>query len=248
VSADTSALRVSATALSDYDRCPALFCFRHVLGLKGWPTEGGHGRRLAADGAVLGMIVHDYLRTADLTARTVDAARVEQLVDQHMVPCPEVRAEAISRANALLRNFFRLPLAKQLSTAAKVYREVEFLVDLDRVTISGTIDLLFQDGEGRWSLVDYKTEETSAAEVQNRALGYRTQLIVYAGAAEKSLGTQLKESCLAFLSPGIIWFMNEVPVRGTLPHLLNGIRGQRFEPAADCRKPCEYRDLCRRLP
>jgi ATP-dependent exoDNAse (exonuclease V) beta subunit len=66
----------------------------------------------------------------------------------------------------------------------------------------GFIDCLYQDADGGWHLVDFKTNLVSAGDVPNVSQRYELQLHVYALAAERVLGESLVQLVLHFLHPG----------------------------------------------
>ena len=69
--------------------------------------------------------------------------------------------------------------------------------------IRGYIDCLYQDTAGAWRIVDYKTNDVTAAELDHITKRYEMQLYVYAMAAEQALGTSPSELVLQLLRPGI---------------------------------------------
>jgi ATP-dependent helicase/nuclease subunit A len=90
-----------------------------------------------------------------------------------------------------------------------VRREIEFLLpwpiagaDGDGRYLHGYIDCLYQDAQGRWRLLDYKTNRASVENAAAVAQGYELQLLVYTLACEKSLGEPLAECTLVLLDPG----------------------------------------------
>ena len=69
-------------------------------------------------------------------------------------------------------------------TATAVHREVEFLLawppgetNGDGRYLQGFIDCLYQDAAGDWHLVDYKTNDVTAADVARVAQQYEMQLL-----------------------------------------------------------------------
>ena len=243
VAEDRSRVSVSATALSDYARCPAAFHLRHVLRLQDLPARGAAERR-SPDGAAIGDLVHRYLATADFGRPLVDDKAVSQLVTQDpRIPAGR-REQAEQRILGLLNNLVATGLPAKLAAAKTVVREVPFLLVRHGVTVEGRLDLLYQDGSGAWSLVDYKTDDIGPEGVENHAAGNKTQLIVYAEAAEGFLKSTLKSSCFVFLTPGTIWYMEHRPDPDSLGPIFEGIRRGRFEPADPCADGCVYRPAC----
>ncbi|MFA4948410.1 MAG: UvrD-helicase domain-containing protein [Candidatus Krumholzibacteriia bacterium] len=82
----------------------------------------------------------------------------------------------------------RSDLIARASRSPRCFREVSFAVPWEGNFIEGRIDLLFEEDE-RWTLVDYKTDDVTAARANERIEIYRPQAAVYA-LALKSLGIE----------------------------------------------------------
>jgi ATP-dependent exoDNAse (exonuclease V) beta subunit len=89
----------------------------------------------------------------------------------------------------------------------RVLREVAFTAPLPRDDVAaggfaeGRIDLLFQEegAEGPGLVVvDFKTDDVSVAEVEERAARYRPQALVYAWAAREATGLPVREVVFLF--------------------------------------------------
>ncbi|HXJ43851.1 MAG TPA: PD-(D/E)XK nuclease family protein, partial [Bryobacteraceae bacterium] len=93
-------------------------------------------------------------------------------------------------------------LGRRAGTADRVEREWDFIAEIEATLVRGTVDLWFQDERGR-VIVDYKTDDVSAAEAVARAREYAPQLALYAIALGES------RAFLHFLRPNLVV---EVPV------------------------------------
>ena len=102
---------------------------------------------------------------------------------------------------------------KSMIGSSNFRRESEFLMNWPpsdqasdrrpRARLNGYIDALYQDSDGGWRIVDYKTNLVTEQEVPTVAEQYRMQLSVYALAVEAALGVRPVELVLAFLRPGV---------------------------------------------
>ncbi len=68
--------------------------------------------------------------------------------------------------------------------------------------LQGVIDCLYQDHDGRWHVIDYKTNRVSAESLSTVARKYQMQMSVYALAVEKILREPPMELTLHFLRTG----------------------------------------------
>ncbi len=69
--------------------------------------------------------------------------------------------------------------------------------------LQGFIDCLYRGADGRWRLIDYKTNRTTAETLAATAAAYEMQMLVYALAAETILKLPPVELTLCFLRPGL---------------------------------------------
>ena len=74
----------------------------------------------------------------------------------------------------------------------------------DRVMVRGRIDALLPLSEGI-TLIDYKTDNLSAANVPHRARDYAGQMRLYADALSRIADAPVKKSYLVFLTPRVVW-------------------------------------------
>jgi ATP-dependent helicase/nuclease subunit A len=84
---------------------------------------------------------------------------------------------------------------------------------LDQVMIRGRLDALVID-DSSVTIIDYKTDAVSEAQVPARAEAYRAQLATYARAVERITGKPVKAALLAFLTPRVVWTLR-LPLPGT---------------------------------
>jgi ATP-dependent exoDNAse (exonuclease V) beta subunit len=99
--------------------------------------------------------------------------------------------------------------AKQLSAAKRDFVELEFLLawppgdsSSDRLRLTGFIDRLYEDREGQWHILDFKTNRVDAATLPAVAANYELQMLVYALAAQQVLGQPPKTLTLHMLRSG----------------------------------------------
>jgi ATP-dependent helicase/nuclease subunit A len=69
--------------------------------------------------------------------------------------------------------------------------------------LQGFLDCLYEDAAGRWQILDYKTNQATAANLERVAAAYEMQMLLYALAAEQILGTGPASMVLCFLRPGL---------------------------------------------
>ena len=153
--------------------------------LTGKDTKAGH----RAPGYLIGEIVHRALAHWNCLSYP-DEELLEFLdkVARRSGVLPQTLTHALRTSFSMLGNLKRHPLYQTIQTAQHVYREVPFSLKTLERTLHGVIDLLYQDAQGSWHVLDWKTEWTPGEKVAERAQEHRVQMAVYAKAVERQLG------------------------------------------------------------
>jgi ATP-dependent helicase/nuclease subunit A len=155
----------------------------------------------AADPMGLGTLVHAVLAKMEWGRQTDVAVEVTR----HAEAQPGMSDAEVAAAVKMVGKLLQSERARQLAAARQVHTELEFLLawKLPEVYLHGFIDCLYEDQDGNWRLLDYKTNNVSAASVPAAAAAYEMQMLVYALAAEQSLRCPLASVDLHFLRPGV---------------------------------------------
>lgn len=160
------------------------------------------------DARTLGLLTHDVLARIDFAGKEC----VAEINDwcEHLAPnfVVDHANNAARTAAQMIERFASSPRSRELASATVLHREVEFLLtwppgQSQGQYIQGFIDCLYQDKSGAWRIVDYKTNDVSAADIDYITSRYEMQLYVYALATERALGTSPTELVLQLLRPGI---------------------------------------------
>ena len=104
---------------------------------------------------------------------------------------------AVGDAEKIIRGFMGQPIFAELRKAKQVKREIDFILNERHGLIQGKIDILFEDGQGEWHVLDYKTatgDETAA-----RKSAYDLQMEIYALAAERLLKLPVRSAMIYYL-------------------------------------------------
>ncbi|MBQ3230041.1 MAG: UvrD-helicase domain-containing protein [Clostridia bacterium] len=99
-----------------------------------------------------------------------------------------------------LERFFKSELYKRITASKRVYREKRFSVkdnlgaNGESVLVQGVIDCFFENPDGSYTVVDYKTDRVkNPSELVNR---HRVQLSCYCRAVERMTGRKVSEALL----------------------------------------------------
>jgi ATP-dependent exoDNAse (exonuclease V) beta subunit len=162
--------------------------------------EGGR------DSRELGSLVHAVLERIDFQR----PQPVDNLCKSLASLAPDQpKEETVARAAALIERFLASPRAAELARAKVVRREVEFLLPWPPADAGptlryfhGYIDCLYQGADGRWRLLDFKTNRATPENLAAVANQYELQLLVYFLAMEEALGEPPAEVVLSLLDDG----------------------------------------------
>jgi ATP-dependent exoDNAse (exonuclease V) beta subunit len=161
--------------------------------------ETSHDRR------GLGTLAHAALAAIDLAAPGDCRALVKRLAERHL---PDLPAE-IDAAVKMVERFVTSERAREIAAARRSHAETEFLLAWPpdgnrsgRIVLRGFIDRLYQDAAERWHLLDFKTNQLTKAEVAKTAAPYEMQMLLYALATERILGSPPATLTLHFLRTG----------------------------------------------
>lgn len=177
-----------------------------------------------------GRWLHAILQELDLAAAlgargTGPAERAEALLDcaRRLAARGELPEGWISKERLdPLARFLDAPLAAEMAAATELQREASFALRLsprelaeiwpaaaelreeEWILLQGQIDALWPLGDGRYRLVDFKSDHLAPAAVEERALSYRPQMLLYREALRRVWGATRVAGAIYFLRPGRI--------------------------------------------
>jgi ATP-dependent helicase/nuclease subunit A len=177
----------SASRIRTYAECPAKYFFRYVLGVPsgGGPFVPGTGEEFS-DGdypaELRGRVFHAVMENAGEIpdgSLSVDSAVRAALVRE----APFTAAgypSLIPDVALLVTGVLESRAWAEISPGTDVRTEFSISASLGEDFITGTIDRLYRAPDGLWTVLDYKTDSVSAADLTQRAGAYWAQLDFYA--------------------------------------------------------------------
>jgi ATP-dependent exoDNAse (exonuclease V) beta subunit len=164
--------------------------------------------------------------------------------DVHALLAGGARDGGPADALELVARFESSELGRRLGQAAGVEREFDFLLAIEDVVLRGQIDLWFEES-GEQVIVDYKTDDISAEEAQQRARFHELQLQLYAVAVERFTGRPPDQAVLYFLRPNLAVAVDVGPP--ALARAIGMVRA--FRDAQERQEfPLQVADHCLRCP
>jgi ATP-dependent exoDNAse (exonuclease V) beta subunit len=261
---------VAATALADFDHCPMLYRWRHELRVPRTTGVSSLGDvspvkeenmgetpmlRSRLDAATAGTFFHRCMELVDFD----DIASVQTkslagrvAAEMELTVPTESLADELSE---MLERLSETPLMKQLAEAQQRLAELSFVYRAGNMDITGQIDLLYQDAEGLWHVVDYKSDRIAPEQAAEHAGRYELQMTTYLAAAGKAFDTEIADATVYFLRAGVSHCFGATPesiaaaelrLSNLAAELIRCRRAGQFPRISDnslC-KSCPYANLC----
>jgi ATP-dependent helicase/nuclease subunit A len=167
--------------------------------------SSGNGKARHAPKWLIGRVVHHALadwQVLSLPRRELES-RLELYARREGAGPGGALRHAVATSRRMLERLRGSALYEEIASARKCYGELPFTMETAQGLRHGKIDLLYQDGDGVWRLIDWKTEWSPAEMLLVRAQEHQLQVAVYALAAERLLGVQPAAS-VCFLDPELI--------------------------------------------
>ena len=214
-------MQITATALATYRRCPAEYTWSHELGVDEpqpalaavaapageSPAGAGKARTKAATGGVgphlsprdWGRLSHRALELAVSPDAASIAAAVDGAIREAAAGPASAQGPLRQRLAAVVRQFWAAEPGRRVAAARRVYRELPFVLALDESEIRGVMDLVFENADGSWEVLDYKAAAPAPQRAEQAAAEYELQLGLYTLAAGKWLGRPVRRWTVYFL-------------------------------------------------
>ena len=173
---------------------------------------------------ILGKVVHHALADWCCLREPIDVrnrklagwAKLEGLTEQ------EVVNKTVEKANDLLMRLVSTELYSKIEASKQRYHELPFNLDSPIGVLHGAIDLLYQDSEGNWHLIDWKTEWAQDKPDFLPDDEDLLQIALYTYAASEMLGiTPISVICYLYPRP-FPYLVEEEMLQGKLKELFSG--------------------------
>nr|WP_246027608.1 helicase-exonuclease AddAB subunit AddA [Lysinibacillus antri] len=154
----------------------------------------------------IGTVVHTVMQHAPKEGFTNEADvqnYLQALVEKKLLTNEEIKVVEPEK----VLQFFATSIGQRFVHARQIHREIPFTMSLtddvgDSQIVQGIIDCLIEDADGKWVLLDYKTDKILPSFSQEQALKdemekrYAVQLRIYSQAIESVLNLQVDEKIL----------------------------------------------------
>ncbi len=175
------------------------------------PPEFLQEEEIKKGGAAFGTLMHAVMQNLRLDG-ALDEADIKSQLDAFVKEGALTEEERRAVRVPPIAKFFASPVGRRMKEAKRCWREQSFSLLIpasemepkasqqDEIFLQGTIDVFFEDAEGRIVLLDYKTDHGTTPELIRKR--YKTQLDLYARAIEIITGLKVGEKYIYRLSDG----------------------------------------------
>ena len=177
---DKDGLKLSASKIDVYQKCPLRFKYQHVL-----RVPSGHSMALKKGNAVHGAL--DWIAKERMAGNEGGIEDAKRMACDEMASVRNMHAnETYERAESSLEKIMgRYAEWEAESPNSVVETEVEFKTYIDGIMYKGKIDRVERNPDGRYEIVDFKT---GAGVIRSDAVEINPQLNIYAQAALEEYG------------------------------------------------------------
>lgn len=173
-------------ALGITDEMPGAAKDGRDLELPPW-SKGRHGD-------AVGRAVHGVLQTVDLASGAgLDESVAAQCVAEGLTNAADV-------VHALARSALSSDVVRHAATRPHWRETYAGTTQDDGTVLEGFIDLVYREDDGRYVVVDYKTDAVPADAIDSRVAYYRPQMSAYVALLAAS-GLTVSRSVMVFLTP-----------------------------------------------
>ena len=164
-------------------------------------------------GVVFGTLMHDVMQNLRLDG-PLETKDIEMQLDCLLAEGKMTLEEREAVHVPSIAAFFSSPIGLRLRNAKHCWREQPFSLLLpapelnplaseeDEIFLQGTIDVFFEESDGRLILLDYKTDRNTTPQIIRQR--YRTQMDLYARAVKTITDKEVDEIYIYCLSDGDI--------------------------------------------
>jgi len=241
---------LAVTDLSLYDQCPRLYYLLKVLNLPDVDFEklnyASSDKGISA--AETGEITHQILDRIDYNAPA--KREVEYLIAPY-----KLGDNDSGKISGLLTNFLNSSFGEEIKNSSVVMREIPFTLFISDIPIHGRVDLLYRTANGAMRLIDFKTNNVKADEVEAKREEYRLQMELYGLALSRLDGMDICEGFAFFMKPcrAVKYDFTPIVLRKCSEKtdiIVESIKKGDFRPRnIELCKKCEYYNLyCHHFP
>lgn len=156
-------------------------------------------------GTEAGTAMHEFLHYVDFNVINEPEKEIERMVEKRFIT--DYQGKIISRRK--LDNVIHSDIIKRISASEDVKREFVFDIEVpakdyidnapddEKILIRGAIDCAFKDENGKYVIVDYKTD--TITNLKEKINNYKPQVEMYAKAFTEVTGCEVSEGLIYFL-------------------------------------------------
>ncbi len=175
----------SATQVQTYMDCPIKYFLKHQLGI---PEVGTNRLNFNEEedandlihGELIGSIIHNILEHH----QTYEEVNIKSFIIDYLLN--EVYGdffnpyEVTEKILFTIKSFYEVEYVKKIFSYSEYKTEFTINSVFGEDFLTGTIDRLYKNEEGKWCIIDYKTGRFAKNIIEQKAQEFRSQMIFYA--------------------------------------------------------------------
>ncbi|MCP4252314.1 MAG: UvrD-helicase domain-containing protein [Candidatus Scalindua sp.] len=258
VEIDNSHYVYSVTELLKYHFCPQLYYLNSILGLQGMNEKCTTGLHSAEDegesrlnddeipGHELGNVVHRVFSRYDFPEDNLNEYIEKELSIYNL----DTNQKSVDLVAEWVNSFYNSDVGKEVLSSERYKREKSFIFKHRNNLIRGQIDLFYFNEGGLLKIIDYKANDITIDEIQEKVTLYQLQMQLYTRALESIYGQMVDETILYFLVPDkpvIIDTSGEAckELDSTLNNFFAAHKNGNFKKLSGQKcEWCEYKTIC----
>ncbi|MDE2749821.1 MAG: UvrD-helicase domain-containing protein [Chloroflexota bacterium] len=139
---------------------------------------------------LFGQIAHEVLRYADFSAEFAPSEdMIRAIAWEKGITNPATTRQVSRELHGMLQDYRASVVCKWINAARAaarpLYTELPFIYRRNERVIHGVIDVLLQQEDGAWVIIDYKTSAVHDGDYARHARRFRLQLGIYAAALQE---------------------------------------------------------------
>ena len=242
----------SATQIRTFLECPTKYYLKYFLGLPERQAYYIDEEEESSDiliGEEEGKLTHAVLQTLTNRSNLTNdelRARVRMVVSGAPGAMVTDRDAAVEAITSNVSNFLQSPFGREILSVDESMAEFSISATFGDDYLTGTLDRIYKDHEGKWNIVDFKTDGVPARDLGIRAAIYKPQVALYSLLVSQLYGQDAIRASIVFLSHPqkpihYLFTKDEInEFETTVRDVVMKIKGRKFEREVLLCATCTY--------
>lgn len=241
----------SATQIQTFKDCPTKYFLKYQLGMPEFEIrsikfheEDDPNDRIY--GGIVGSITHSVLEKY----QSFSEEEIRSFILQNLKSEFVIEDEKVSKVTydilLQVKNYFESDFGKNVNQLAEYKTEFTLNTVFGEDFLTGTLDRLYKKSDGKWCILDYKTDNVTLNNIKNKADRYYWQMAFYSILVSRYLKVDEVEAALVFTKypdhPQIYKFSEDVIKKNEteINQVVEKIKSNQFTRNEEMCEYCNY--------